>query len=158
MSHFHTPWKRQKTIGFLMFSEGTEIWHWTKNGLICTANQMTDFYMECSTKLKWAKWLLSLQYIDHLYYYPSAENICPKQSHFHENSTDFSLIVVFHRETNYLTAVQLKFFLYYNVYYYNWFLYEMQIKQTKVKFRLLHLSFLLVTQRANTCSKQPTTT
>ena len=30
--HFYTPWKRQKTFGFLMFSGGIEIWHWTKMG------------------------------------------------------------------------------------------------------------------------------
>ena len=23
--HFYTPWKRQKTVGFLMFSEGIEM-------------------------------------------------------------------------------------------------------------------------------------
>ena len=27
MSHFCTPWKRQKTKGFLTFSGGIEIWH-----------------------------------------------------------------------------------------------------------------------------------
>ena len=27
MSHFYTPWKRQKTIGFLLFSGGIEMWH-----------------------------------------------------------------------------------------------------------------------------------
>ena len=32
MSHFYTPWKRQKTIGFLTFSGGIEMWHWTKLG------------------------------------------------------------------------------------------------------------------------------
>ena len=42
--HFYTPWKRQKTKGFLMFSGGienqrfsdvcmgVEMWHWTKMG------------------------------------------------------------------------------------------------------------------------------
>ena len=30
MLHFYTPWKRQKTIGFLTFSGGIEMWHWTK--------------------------------------------------------------------------------------------------------------------------------
>ena len=42
VSHFYTPWKRQKTKGFLMFSgdienqrfsdvfRGVEMWHWTK--------------------------------------------------------------------------------------------------------------------------------
>ena len=32
MSHFYNPWKRQKTYGFLTFSGGIEIWHWTKMG------------------------------------------------------------------------------------------------------------------------------
>ena len=32
VSHFYTPWKRQKTFGFLMFSGGIEMWHWTKMG------------------------------------------------------------------------------------------------------------------------------
>ena len=32
MSHFYTPWKRQKTYGFLTFSGGMEMWHWTKIG------------------------------------------------------------------------------------------------------------------------------
>ena len=32
MSHFYTPWKRQKTYGFLTFSGGIEMWHWTKMG------------------------------------------------------------------------------------------------------------------------------
>ena len=32
MSHFYTPWKRQKIIGFPMFSGGMEMWHWTKIG------------------------------------------------------------------------------------------------------------------------------
>ena len=32
MSHFYTPWKRQKTIGFLTFSGGIEMGHWTKMG------------------------------------------------------------------------------------------------------------------------------
>ena len=30
ISHFYNPWKRQKTYGFLTFSEGIEMWHWTK--------------------------------------------------------------------------------------------------------------------------------
>ena len=30
MSHFYTPWKRQKSYGFLTFSEVIEMWHWTK--------------------------------------------------------------------------------------------------------------------------------
>ena len=32
MLHFHTSWKRQETIGFLMFSGGIEMWHWSKMG------------------------------------------------------------------------------------------------------------------------------
>ena len=32
MPHFYTPWKRQKTYGFLTFSGGIEMWHWTKIG------------------------------------------------------------------------------------------------------------------------------
>ena len=31
VSHFYTPWKRQKTFG-LAFSGGIEMWHWTKMG------------------------------------------------------------------------------------------------------------------------------
>ena len=30
VSHFYTPWKRQKTKGFLKFSGGIEMWHLTK--------------------------------------------------------------------------------------------------------------------------------
>ena len=30
MWHFYTPWKRKKTKGFLMFSEGIEMEHWAK--------------------------------------------------------------------------------------------------------------------------------
>ena len=36
MSHFYPPWKRQKTYGFLTFSGGMEVWHWTKIILIFT--------------------------------------------------------------------------------------------------------------------------
>ena len=32
VSHFYTPWKRQETFGFLTFSGGIEMWHWTKMG------------------------------------------------------------------------------------------------------------------------------
>ena len=32
VSHFYTPWKRQKTKGFLTLSGGIEMWHWTKMG------------------------------------------------------------------------------------------------------------------------------
>ena len=32
MFHFYTPWKRQKTKGFLTFLGGTEIEHWAKIG------------------------------------------------------------------------------------------------------------------------------
>ena len=30
--HFYTPWKCQKTFGFLTFSRGIEMWNWTKMG------------------------------------------------------------------------------------------------------------------------------
>ena len=32
VSYFYIPWKRQKTVGFLTFSEDIEMWHWTKMG------------------------------------------------------------------------------------------------------------------------------
>ena len=32
MFHFYTPWKHQKTGGFLMFSGGIEMEHWLKMG------------------------------------------------------------------------------------------------------------------------------
>ena len=32
VSHFYTPWKRQQNKGFLTFSGGMELWHWTKMG------------------------------------------------------------------------------------------------------------------------------
>ena len=32
MSHFCTPWKRQKSLGFLTFSGGIAMCHWTKMG------------------------------------------------------------------------------------------------------------------------------
>ena len=32
VSDFYTPWKSQKTFGFLTFPRGIEIWHWTKMG------------------------------------------------------------------------------------------------------------------------------
>ena len=32
MSHFHTPWKRQKTKGFLTFSGGIEMEYWREKG------------------------------------------------------------------------------------------------------------------------------
>ena len=32
VSHFYTPWKRRKTKGFMTFSGGIEMWHWTKIG------------------------------------------------------------------------------------------------------------------------------
>ena len=32
MFHFYTPWKQQKTGGFLMFSGGIEVEHWLKMG------------------------------------------------------------------------------------------------------------------------------
>ena len=32
MLHFFTPWKRQKIFGFLTFSGGMEMKHWTEIG------------------------------------------------------------------------------------------------------------------------------
>ena len=32
MSYFYTPWKRQKTKGFLTFLGGIEIGHWREKG------------------------------------------------------------------------------------------------------------------------------
>ena len=32
VSHFYTPWKRQKTKGFSDVFRGIEMWHWTKMG------------------------------------------------------------------------------------------------------------------------------
>ena len=28
--HIYTPWKRQKSLGFVTFSRGTEMEHWAK--------------------------------------------------------------------------------------------------------------------------------
>ena len=33
MFYFYTPWNRQKTKGFLTYSGGIEMEHWSKNGL-----------------------------------------------------------------------------------------------------------------------------
>ena len=38
MSHFYTPWKRQKTKGFLTFSGGIEMRHWREKGQQKTKN------------------------------------------------------------------------------------------------------------------------
>ena len=44
MSHFYTPWKRQKTKGFLKFSGGIEMWHWTIMGwAICSSCSILIF-------------------------------------------------------------------------------------------------------------------
>ena len=43
VSHFYTPWKRQKTFGFLTFSGGIEMWHWTKIGQLCKIHRNTGF-------------------------------------------------------------------------------------------------------------------
>ena len=46
MSHFYTPWKRQKTYGFRTFSGGIEMWRWTKNGLnICGPNNPSFYWL-----------------------------------------------------------------------------------------------------------------
>ena len=34
VSHFYTPWKRQRTFGFLTFSGGTKMENWSKMGLL----------------------------------------------------------------------------------------------------------------------------
>ena len=39
VSHIYTPWKRQKTKGFLTFSGGIEMWHWTKMVSIAKSNR-----------------------------------------------------------------------------------------------------------------------
>ena len=48
VSHFYTSWRRQKTFGFLMFSGGIEMWHWTKKFLIVVvcgeSHQILDQY------------------------------------------------------------------------------------------------------------------
>ena len=49
MSHFYTPWKRQKTCGFLTFSGGIEMWHWTKIGLFITWNLL---FARCTPNAK----------------------------------------------------------------------------------------------------------
>ena len=46
VSHFYTPWKRQKTFGFLTFSGGIEMWQWTKMG------QSRHFYSCTYSSLK----------------------------------------------------------------------------------------------------------
>ena len=40
VSHFYTPWKRQKTKVFLKFSGGIEMWHWTKLGYDIILNRI----------------------------------------------------------------------------------------------------------------------
>ena len=32
MSYYYTPWKRQKAVGFLKFSGGIEMGHWSEKG------------------------------------------------------------------------------------------------------------------------------
>ena len=43
--HFYTPWKCQKTFGFLTISGGIEMKHWTKIGLntFCSIFCSTSF-------------------------------------------------------------------------------------------------------------------
>ena len=48
MSHFYTPWKRQKTKGFLTFSGGIEMEYWVKmsyNEHLIEHNFKTKFKM-----------------------------------------------------------------------------------------------------------------
>ena len=42
VSHFYTPWKRQKNKGFLTFSGGIEMRHWTKMGY---KSRIYDFFL-----------------------------------------------------------------------------------------------------------------
>ena len=35
---FYTPWKRQKTSGFLDFSDGMEVENWHEIGYVSTSN------------------------------------------------------------------------------------------------------------------------
>ena len=48
MSHFYTPRKRQKTIGFLTFSGGIEKLHWTKMDYSDRSN--TEFIIVINAK------------------------------------------------------------------------------------------------------------
>ena len=43
MFHFYTPWKLQKTFGFLIFSRGIEVEHWLKMGLLSQMSSKTFF-------------------------------------------------------------------------------------------------------------------
>ena len=49
MFHFYTPWKRQKTFGFLTFSGAIKIENWVKNRLIF---HILSFLRICSHLLK----------------------------------------------------------------------------------------------------------
>ena len=51
VSRFYTPWKRQKTKGFLTFSGGIEMWHWTKMGQ-CFLNWYPHGMLRCLGKAK----------------------------------------------------------------------------------------------------------
>ena len=51
MSHFYTPWKRQKTKGFLKFSGGIDIWHW-KNGLTTKSFGLNLIYVKMGFDLR----------------------------------------------------------------------------------------------------------
>ena len=42
--YFYTPWKHQKTGGFLMFSGGIEVEHWLKIGLV-NLSELAKFYL-----------------------------------------------------------------------------------------------------------------
>ena len=44
MSNFYTPWKRQKTCGFLTFLGGIEMWHWAKIGYVAAVFLSPSFW------------------------------------------------------------------------------------------------------------------
>ena len=54
MSHFYTPWKRQKINVFLAFSGGIGMWHWTKKGYMVFSNKQSKFRKQAGTCL-WKK-------------------------------------------------------------------------------------------------------
>ena len=57
MVHFYTPWKRQKSFGFLTFSGGIEMEYCTKMGQKEREKQIKICYMEMKYWLKdhWAE-------------------------------------------------------------------------------------------------------
>ena len=65
VSHFYTPWKRQKTKAFLTFSGGIEMWHWTKMGwtiYFCNSIQNKSWILFLRTVPIWRNlWSLTLK-------------------------------------------------------------------------------------------------